>query len=80
MCSSDLEGVLGGQLPEVLHQVEGEAVVVIEDQQHGRGGSRDGLMAQLRPQGGDQQQQSDHQRGEGGDQHGGRGAVLGNPR
>ena len=32
--------MLGGELTEVLHQVEGEAVVVVDDQQHLRIGSQ----------------------------------------
>ena len=64
------KGVLGGQLPEILHQVEGEAVVVVDDKQHR-------LKAETNKQGREHQQQSDHKRADGSHQHSGRCAVLG---
>ena len=64
--------VLGCQFPEVLHQIEGEAVVVIDDKQHR-------LEAEAKDQGRKHQQQGNHQRADGRHQNRCGCAVLGDP-
>ena len=66
--------MLGGELTEVLHQVEGEAVVVVDDQQHLRIGSQEPQAEQERRK---QEKQSDQQGADGGRQHGGSSTVFG---
>ena len=70
------EGMGAGELTEILNQVEGEAVVVVENQKHGARSMRE--QAETLQQRRSQQQEGDQQGGKGSHEHGGGGTVFGN--